>query len=156
MGAEFVAMLLAIVYVGAVAVLFLFVVMMLDVDFVELKSGMQKYFLIGSSIGVILLMELGLVISHWKVAPEAGSLLQSPTPPIDTAHNTLALGQILYSDYIYLFQIAGLILLTAMIGAIVLTLRHRTDVKRQNVVEQMQRDPADAMEVISVKPGQGL
>ena len=156
MGAEFVAMLLAIVYVGAVAVLFLFVVMMLDVDSVELKSGMQKYFLIGSSIGVILLMELGLVISHWKVAPEAGSLLQSPTPPIDTAHNTLALGQILYSDYIYLFQIAGLILLTAMIGAIVLTLRHRTDVKRQNVVEQMQRDPADAMEVISVKPGQGL
>jgi len=82
--------------------------------------------------------------------------LQSPTPPIDTVHNTLALGQILYSDYIYLFQIAGLILLTAMIGAIVLTLRHRTDVKRQNVVEQMQRDPADAMEVISVKPGQGL
>ena len=157
MGAEFVAMLLAIVYVGAVAVLFLFVVMMLDVDFVELKSGMQKYFLIGSSIGLVLLMELGLVISHWKVAPEAGSLCYNlQLHPLMTTHNTLALGQILYSDYIYLFQIAGLILLTAMIGAIVLTLRHRTDVKRQNVVDQMQRDPADAMEVITVKPGQGL
>ena len=155
-GAEFLGMIMLIVYVGAVAVLFLFVVMMLDVDFVELKSGMQKYFLIGSSIGLVLLMELGLVISHWKVAPEAGSLLQSPTPSIDETHNTLALGQILYSDYIYLFQIAGLILLTAMIGAIVLTLRHRTDVKRQNVVDQMQRDPADAMEVITVKSGQGL
>ena len=156
MGAEFVAMLLAIVYVGAVAVLFLFVVMMLDVDFVELNSGMQKYFLIGLAIGVVLLMELGLVIGHWKVAPEAGSLLQSPTPPIGDVHNTLALGQIIYTDYIYLFQIAGLILLTAMIGAIVLTLRHRTDVKRQNVVDQMQRDPAEAMEVINVKSGQGL
>jgi NADH-quinone oxidoreductase subunit J len=130
--------------------------MMLDVDFVELKSGMQKYFLIGLAIGVVLLMELGLVIGHWKVAPEAGSLLQSPTPPIGDVHNTLALGQIIYTDYIYLFQIAGLILLTAMIGAIVLTLRHRTDVKRQNVVDQMQRDPAEAMEVINVKSGQGL
>ena len=156
MGAEYVAMLLAIVYVGAVAVLFLFVVMMLDVDFVELKSGMQKYFLIGAAIGIVLLMEIGLVIGHWNVAPEAGSLLQSPTPSLDDAHNTLALDQIIYTDYIYLFQIAGLILLTAMIGAIVLTLRHRTDVKRQNVVDQMQRDPAKSLDMIDVKPGQGL
>jgi NADH-quinone oxidoreductase subunit J len=112
--------------------------------------------LIGAAIGIVLLMEIGMVIGHWNVAPEAGSLLQSPTPSLDDAHNTLALGQIIYTQYIYLFQIAGLILLTAMIGAIVLTLRHRTDVKRQNVVDQMQRDPAKSLDMINVKPGQGL
>ncbi|MEJ6708029.1 MAG: NADH-quinone oxidoreductase subunit J [Amylibacter sp.] len=156
MGAEFVAMLLAIVYVGAVAVLFLFVVMMLDVDFAELKGGMQRYMPLGLLIGLILLVELGLVYGHWNVADSAQALRQSPTPAIEDTHNTLALGQLIYTDYIYLFQASGLILLVAMIGAIVLTLRHRDDIKRQNVIQQMHRDPAVAMELKDVKPGQGL
>ena len=156
MGAEYLAMLLAIVYVGAVAVLFLFVVMMLDVDFAELKGGMQKYMPLGLLIGLVLLIELGLVYGHWNTASTAEALRQSPTPALEEAHNTLALGQLIYTDYIYLFQAAGLILLVAMIGAIVLTLRHRDDVKRQSVVAQMHRDPAKAMELKDVKPGQGL
>lgn len=156
MGAEFVAMLLAIVYVGAVAVLFLFVVMMLDVDFTELKGGIANYLPFGALIGVILLMELGTVLGHWTFADDKDILLQSPTPALDQAHNTQALGQLIYTDYIYLFQAAGLILLVAMIGAIVLTLRHRTDIKRQNVVEQMHRDPAETLELKNIKPGQGL
>lgn len=154
MGAEFLAMLLAIVYVGAVAVLFLFVVMMLDVDFVALKSGLQKYFAIGLAVGLVLLVELLLVLGHWHITPDAGALAQSPTP--NDVLNTQALGQILYTDYIYMFQVAGLILLVAMIGAIVLTLRHRSDIKRQKPVTQMQRDPATAMDLVDVKPGQGL
>ncbi len=156
MGAEFVAMLLAIVYVGAVAVLFLFVVMMLDVDFVELRGGVTKYMPLGLLIGSILLMELGMVFGHWTFAEDVEALLQSPTPALAEAHNTQALGLLIYTDYIYLFQTAGLILLVAMIGAIVLTMRHRTDIKRQNVMAQMHRDPAAAMEVVDVKPGQGL
>ena len=156
MGAEFVAMLLAIVYVGAVAVLFLFVVMMLDVDFAELKGGMHRYLPLGLLIGLILLIELGLVYGHWNVSEAAADLRQSPTPPLQETHNTLALGQLIYTDYIYLFQASGLILLVAMIGAIVLTLRHREDIKRQNVVQQMHRDPVDAIELRDVKPGQGL
>ncbi len=156
MGAEYIAMLLAIVYVGAVAVLFLFVVMMLDVDFTELKGGMAKHMPMGLLIGVILLMELGMVFGHWTFAGDAQALRQSPTPSLEDAHNTQALGALIYTDYIYLFQAAGLILLVAMIGAIVLTLRHRVDIKRQNVMAQMHRDPATAMEVVDVKPGQGL
>ncbi len=156
MGAEFVAMLLAIVYVGAVAVLFLFVVMMLDVDFTELRGGMAKFMPVGVLIGAILLIELGLVIGHWSFADEAQSLRQSITPDMEVTHNTAALGQLIYTDYIYLFQTAGLILLVAMIGAIVLTLRHRTDIKRQNIQYQILRDPKDAIELKDVKPGQGL
>ncbi|MCP5088630.1 MAG: NADH-quinone oxidoreductase subunit J [Rhodobacteraceae bacterium] len=156
MGAEYIAMLLAIVYVGAVAVLFLFVVMKLDVDFTELKGGMAKHMPMGLLIGVILLMELGMVFGHWTFAGDAQALRQSPTPSLEDAHNTQALGALIYTDYIYLFQAAGLILLVAMIGAIVLTLRHRVDIKRQNVMAQMHRDPATAMEVVDVKPGQGL
>lgn len=156
LGAEFLAMLLMIVYVGAVAVLFLFVVMMLDVDFAELKSGMAKYMPVALLIGVVILMELAMVFGSWKVAEEAEGLRQAVTPDVAEAHNTVALGQLIYDDYIYLFQASGLILLVAMIGAIVLTLRHRTDVKRQNVVSQMHRDPAKQMELIDVKPGQGL
>ncbi|WP_039017092.1 NADH-quinone oxidoreductase subunit J [Halocynthiibacter namhaensis] len=156
LGAEFVAMLLIIVYVGAVAVLFLFVVMMLDVDFAELKSGMAKYMPVALLIGIVILMELAMVFGTWQVAEEAQSLRQAVTPAIGDIHNTQALGLLIYDDYIYLFQASGLILLTAMIGAIVLTLRHRTNVKRQNVMEQMHRDPAKAMELIDVKPGQGL
>ncbi|MDA5557866.1 NADH-quinone oxidoreductase subunit J [Shimia sp. MMG029] len=154
LGAEFVAMLLIIVYVGAVAVLFLFVVMMLDVDFAELKAGMAQYMPLALLIGVILLMQLGMAFGVWQFADEAQALRGAVTPT--DAHNTEALGLILYDQYFLLFQLAGLILLVAMIGAIVLTLRHRRDIKRQNVLEQMWRDPADAMELKDVKPGQGL
>ncbi len=156
LGAEFVAMLLIIVYVGAVAVLFLFVVMMLDIDFAELKAEMARYLPIALLIGVVLLMELGLVFGNWTFADQAQTLRAAIAPASDDVHNTAALGQLIYDDYILLFQLAGLILLTAMIGAIVLTLRHRTSVKRQNVLAQMYRDPAKAMEVRDVKPGQGL
>jgi len=156
MGAEFVAMLLVIVYMGAVAILFLFVVMMLDVDFAELSGGMAKYVPLGLLIGAILLIELGLVFGHWTFGEGAQAARAAVTPAIEDAHNTVALGQLIYTQYIYLFQAAGLILLVAMIGAIVLTMRHRPDVKRQDVVAQMHRDPSKAMELVDVKPGQGL
>ena len=155
-GAEFVAMLLIIVYVGAVAVLFLFVVMMLDVDFAELKAEMAKYMPLAGLIGVVLLMQLALVLGAWTTAegvtviPTLGDL---PAPEVE---NTRALGLVLYDRYFLLFQLSGLILLVAMIGAIVLTLRHRSDVKRQDVLAQMYRDPAKALELKDVKPGQGL
>ncbi|SFK54423.1 NADH-quinone oxidoreductase subunit J [Shimia haliotis] len=156
LGAEFVAMLLIIVYVGAVAVLFLFVVMMLDVDFAELKAGMAQYMPLALLIGVVLLMQLGMAFGVWHFADSAEAARAAVTPATDDLHNTAALGVILYDQYFLLFQLAGLILLVAMIGAIVLTLRHRKDIKRQNVLEQMWRDPADAMELKDVKPGQGL
>jgi NADH-quinone oxidoreductase subunit J len=154
LGAEFVAMLLIIVYVGAVAVLFLFVVMMLDVDFAALKGAMAQYLPIGLAIGVVLLMQLGIALGDWQVAPGAAAAREAVTP--GDVDNTTALGLLLYDQYFLLFQLAGLILLVAMIGAIVLTLRHRTDVKRQNVVQQMWRDPVESMELRDVKPGQGL
>jgi len=154
LGAEFVAMLLIIVYVGAVAVLFLFVVMMLDVDFAELKAEMAQYMPLALLIGVILVMQFGMAVGAWQTA-EVAEGLRAQVTPVDV-HNTHALGVILYDDYFLLFQLAGLILLVAMIGAIVLTLRHRQDVKRQNVLAQMYRDPAKAMELRDVKPGQGL
>ena len=156
LGAEFVAMLLIIVYVGAVAVLFLFVVMMLDVDFAELKAEMTRYLPLGLLIGLIILMQLGLVFGTWEYSAGAEAARGAVTPDLNEVQNTAALGQLIYDDYIYLFQAAGLILLVAMIGAIVLTLRHRADVKRQDVLAQMYRDPAKAMEVRDVKPGQGL
>ena len=156
LGAEFVAMLLIIVYVGAVAVLFLFVVMMLDVDFAELRAGMAKYMPLALLIGVILLMQLGMAFGVWEVSEIAASQLSAPTPLATETQNTAALGLLLYDRYFLLFQLAGLILLVAMIGAIVLTLRHRQDVKRQNVLAQMYRDPKKAMELRDVKPGQGL
>jgi NADH-quinone oxidoreductase subunit J len=154
LGAEFVAMLLIIVYVGAVAVLFLFVVMMLDVDFAELKAEMARYLPLGLLIGVILLMQLGLVFGAWHSADGAEAARAAVAP--EGVQNTAALGLLIYDKYILLFQLAGLILLVAMIGAIVLTLRHRRDIKRQNVLQQMWRDPAKAMELKDVKPGQGL
>ncbi|KGM88688.1 NADH dehydrogenase subunit J [Roseovarius mucosus DSM 17069] len=154
LGAEFVAMLLIIVYVGAVAVLFLFVVMMLDVDFAELKAEMAKYMPLALLIGVILLMQFGLAFGNWQMADGAEAARRAVTP--DGVENTAALGLLLYDTYFILFQLSGLILLVAMIGAIVLTLRHRTDVKRQDVLAQMYRDPAKAMELRDVKPGQGL
>ena len=156
LGAEFVAMLLIIVYVGAVAVLFLFVVMMLDIDFAELKGEMAKYMPLGLLIGVVMLMQIGLGVGAWVSAEGALGLRQAPVPDASQVENTKALGLLIYDRYIYLFQAAGLILLVAMIGAILLTLRHRKDVKRQNVLAQMWRDPAKAMELKDVKPGQGL
>lgn len=153
LGAEFVAMLLIIVYVGAVAVLFLFVVMMLDVDFAELKAEMSKYLPLGLLIGVIVLMQLAVAFGVWGFSEGVDTRLAAP---IGETQNTGALGLLLYDKYFILFQLAGLILLVAMIGAIVLTLRHRVDIKRQNVVAQMHRDPAKAMELKDVKPGQGL
>ena len=154
LGAEFVAMLLIIVYVGAVAVLFLFVVMMLDVDFAELKAEMAKYMPLALLIGVVILMELGLALGSWTEAETAMAARAAVAP--EGVTNTAALGMLLYDKYFLLFQLSGLILLVAMIGAIVLTLRHRTNIKRQNVLAQMWRDPAKAMELKDVKPGQGL
>lgn len=156
LGAEFLAMLLVVVYVGAVAVLFLFVVMMLDVDFAELKAEMARYIPMAGLIGVVILMQLSMAFGPWSTA-EGIDLLATPNAtPEGAAHNTAALGALIYDHYFLLFQLAGLILLVAMIGAIVLTLRHRTDIKRQNVLAQMYRDPAKAMELKDVKPGQGL
>ena len=154
LGAEFVAMLLVIVYVGAVAVLFLFVVMMLDVDFAELKAEMAQYLPLGLLIGLVLLMQLSMALGVWSVADTAEAARVAVTPA--ETQNTAALGLLIYDQYFLLFQLAGLILLVAMIGAIVLTLRHRKDVKRQDVLAQMYRDPALAMELKDVKPGQGL
>jgi NADH-quinone oxidoreductase subunit J len=155
-GAEFLAMILLVVYVGAVAVLFLFVVMMLDVDFAELKSGALQYAPIGAVVGLILAAELIVVVGGYTFAPKLAETVAKPTPDIATRHNTAALGDILYTDYVHFFQIAGLVLLVAMIGAIVLTLRHKAGVKRQSISAQVARTPETAVEVVKVKPGQGI
>jgi NADH-quinone oxidoreductase subunit J len=156
MGAEFLAMILVIVYVGAVAVLFLFVVMMLDINFVELRQGFLQYLPIGGLVSAILLIELALVLGSWAVAPAAQQVAMDPIPPIEDVTNTHALGAVLYTKYIYLFQGAGLILLVAMIGAIVLTLRSRPGVRRQNIAEQVSRRREDAVAIKKVEPGQGI
>jgi NADH-quinone oxidoreductase subunit J len=156
LGAEFVAMLLIIVYVGAVAVLFLFVVMMLDIDFAELKGEMARTMPLALLVGVVILMELSLGVGAWMQADGAMGLRAAVAPAADQVENTRALGLLIYDKYILLFQLSGLILLVAMIGAILLTMRHRKDIKRQNVLQQMWRDPAKAMELVDVKPGQGL
>ena len=153
MGAEFLAMILVVVYVGAVAVLFLFVVMMLDVDFADLKSGTLQYFPIGALIGIVLVIEASAVGFYWVIAPASTGALMSATP--DGMSNTVALGRILYTDYIYYFQIAGLTLLVAMIGAIVLTLRHRPGVRRQSISQQNARTANEAMALVDAKPGEG-
>jgi len=156
LGAEFLAMILVVVYVGAVAVLFLFVVMMLDVDFVELRQGMLNYLPVGATIGLILLGELGLVVGAWTLSPELLKVVAAPVPAPGTLSNTEAIGLLLYTRYLFYFQAAGLILLVAMVGAIVLTLRHKEGVKRQSVAEQVARDPASAIEIRHVTPGQGI
>ena len=153
-GAEFIAMLLVIVYVGAVAVLFLFVVMMLDIDFAALRGQLVRYAPVGGLIALVMLVQLATGLMVWNTADAANGLRAAPAP--EGVENTAALGMILYDKYLYLFQGAGLVLLVAMIGAILLTLRHRTDIKRQNVLAQMHRDPAKALEMVDVKPGQGL
>ena len=154
LGAEFLAMLLIIVYVGAVAVLFLFVVMMLDVDFSTLKAEMASYLPLALLIGVVLIMQLSVAFGVWSYADTALSAREALINSTD--HNTHAIGMILYDKYFILFQLAGLILLVSMIGAIVLTLRHRKNVKRQDILAQIYRDPNDALEVVDIKPGQGL
>ncbi len=128
--------------------------MMLDVDFAELKGEMARYMPLGLLIGVVILMQLGIAFGAWEASPTAETMRAAATP--EDLHNTAALGRLIYDRYILMFQLAGLILLVAMIGAIVLTLRHRPNVKRQNVLEQMWRDPAKALELKDVKPGQGL
>ncbi len=154
MGAEFLAMILIVVYVGAVAVLFLFVVMMLDVNFAELRQGFLQYLPFGALIGVVLLAELLLVLGAWVIGPTVPKAITSPIPTDIT--NTEALGRVLYTKYIYYFQAAGLVLLVAMVGAIVLTLRHKSGVKRQNIADQVARTRDTAIEVVKVQPGQGL
>ncbi len=156
MGAEFLAMILVVVYVGAVAVLFLFVVMMLDINFVELRQGFLQYLPLGALVGLILLAELVLVGGAWVVAPEAEAAAALPIPPIEEIHNTAALGNVLYTRYVYLFEAAGLILLVAMIGSIVLTLRHREGVRRQSIARQVSKKSADAIEVKDMPSGSGV
>jgi NADH-quinone oxidoreductase subunit J len=154
MGAEFLALILIVVYVGAVAVLFLFVIMMLDIDFAEIKHGVLQYLPFGLLIGGIVLVELLLVVGTWTVG--SGIPAAAAVPIQANVTNTEALGLVLYTRYVYFFEAAGMILLVAMVGAIVLTLEHRTRVRRQNISEQVNRDPAKAIEVVKVRTGQGL
>ena len=156
MGAEFLAMILVIVYVGAVAVLFLFVVMMLDVDFAELRQGFLQYLPVGTVIGVIFLIELVLVLGAWVVDPAVLRTPMAAIPPADRLTNTQAIGRVLYTQYFYFFQAAGLVLLVAMIGAIVLTLRERVGVKRQDISRQVARTQDTAVEVRKVPFRQGI
>jgi len=155
LGAEFLAMILVVVYVGAVAVLFLFVVMMLDVDFVALRQGFARYLPIGALIAGVLTIEMVIVATsvatHGAAAKSTG-----PAAPGAGVNNVEAIGRVLYTDYVYFFQIAGLVLLVAMIGAIVLTLKHRPGVKRQDIAAQVARTPASGMRVVSIKPGEGI
>ena len=147
-GAEFLAMILVIVYVGAVAVLFLFVVMMLDVNFGQLREGYQRYLPVGATVGAVLFAELVLVLGGWKFAPQASALRLSSTPA--GVSNTQALGRLIYTDYVFLFQIAGLILMVAMIGAIVLTHRERATSRRQDIARQNARQVSDTLEIMPV------
>src|SRR5215510_6646324 len=155
LGAEFLAMILIVVYVGAVAVLFLFVIMMLDVDFAELRQGFLNYLPVGALVGIIFLVELLLVVGAWAIGPGIPKSITAPIPPAEAYSNTEALGLVLYTRYIYFFQIAGMVLLVAMIGAIVLTLHKKPNVKRQSISDQVARTPR-AVELKQVRPGQGI
>jgi NADH-quinone oxidoreductase subunit J len=155
-GAEFLAMILIVVYVGAVAVLFLFVVMMLDVDFAELRQGFLQYLPIGALVGLIFLVELLLVLGAWVSGPGIAQAIKSPIPPLSEVTNTEALGRVLYTTYVHYFQLSGVVLLVAMIGAIVLTLQHRVNVKRQDIASQNARTRATAIEVVKVRSGEGV
>ncbi|MDX1574552.1 MAG: NADH-quinone oxidoreductase subunit J [Kiloniellales bacterium] len=156
LGAEFLAMIMVVVYVGAVAVLFLFVVMMLDINFVEMRQGFLQYLPLGALIGLILLIELAMVFGAWAFSPEAEAVAAVPIPPIEETHNTQAIGNVLYTDYVYLFEAAGLILLVAMIGSIVLTLRQREGVRKQSIARQVTRKRAETIEVKDVPSGSGV
>ncbi len=156
MGAEFLAMILVVVYVGAVAVLFLFVVMMLDVNFVRLREGFMRYLPLGALIGLAFLAELVLIVIAWTISPKASTVAIAPTPSLTQITNTEALGQILYTQYFYLFQAAGFVLLVAMIGAIVLTLRQRAGTRRQSIAMQISRKKSDSVELVDVPTGSGV
>jgi NADH-quinone oxidoreductase subunit J len=153
-GAEFLAMILVVVYVGAVAVLFLFVVMMLDVDFAELRQGFLNYLPVGALVGLIFLVELLLVVGAWVTGPGVAGAVRAPIPPLNVATNTEAIGRVLYTTYAHFFELAGVILLVAMIGAIVLTLRHKVYVRRQDISAQVSR--SRVIEIRKVQSGQGL
>jgi NADH-quinone oxidoreductase subunit J len=156
MGAEFLAMILVVVYVGAVAVLFLFVVMMLDINFAELRSGFLQYLPIGGVVGLVLLSELVFVGVSWVIVPDVGRMVEAPAPPPADVSNTAALGQLIYTDYMLLFQGAGLVLLVAMIGAIVLTLRARAGVRRQVIAQQIGRRRELSLEIRKVPTRGGV
>ena len=156
LGAEFLAMILVVVYVGAVAVLFLFVVMMLDINFAALRRGIKQHLALGLTVGVVLLAELVIVVGAWAVAPEVAAHTAQVVKPLVTVTNTQALGSILYTRYIYAFEGSGLILLVAMIGAIVLTLRARAGVRRQVIANQISRSRAETIEVVKVPTGHGI
>ena len=155
LGAEFLAMVLVVVYVGAVAVLFLFVVMMLDINFVRLREGFLQYLPVGGLIGLILLVELVLVLGSWALTPEQVLMAAEQPVPL-TRTNIEALGDLFYTDYFYLFQAAGMILLVAIIGAITLTLRHKLEVRRQSIALQVHRRREEAVELRKVQPGSGI
>jgi NADH-quinone oxidoreductase subunit J len=155
MGAEFLAMLLIVVYVGAVAVLFLFVVMMLDVDFAELRQGFAQYLPIGGLVAGFLTLEMIFVAATVAANGAAGKNVDPLASPVGVS-NTETIGRVLYTDYIFFFQLAGLVLLVAMIGAIVLTLRHKPGVKRQDIGKQIARTPKTGMELVQIKPGEGI
>jgi NADH-quinone oxidoreductase subunit J len=154
MGAEFLAMILVVVYVGAVAVLFMFVVMMLDVNFVAMRQGFLQYLPIGALVALVLLVELLVVLGAWTFAPEVATSGRAPIP--DNVTNTEALGQLIYTHYLYLFQAAGLVLLVAMMGAIVLTHRKREGVKKQDIARQVARNRENSIEVRDVEVGKGI
>ena len=156
LGAEFIAMILVIVYVGAVAVLFLFVVMMLDINFRELRAGAMQYLPLGGLIGVILLAELAAVLGGWIIAPAAKQAISAPAVAVTQATNTEQLGQLIYTHYVYLFQASGIVLLIAMIGAIVLTLRQREGVRKQNIGAQLARRREDVVAIRKVPTGGGV
>jgi NADH-quinone oxidoreductase subunit J len=157
MGAEFLAMILIVVYVGAVAVMFMFVVMMLDINFAELRQGFLRYLPIGAAVGLVLLVELLIVLGSWTFSPDAmiGQGIAA-APAAGDVTNTQALGRLIYTHYIYLFQASGVILLIAMIGAIVLTHRRRSGVRRQRIAEQVARRPQDSIEIRKVPSGRGM
>lgn len=156
LGAEFLAMILVVVYVGAVAVLFLFVVMMLDIDLARMREGFLQSLPFGALLGVIVLAQLVAVAAAWIISPEIAANPNVPIPPVSEVSNTEALGHLIYTKYVYFFQAAGMILLVAMIGAIVLTLRHKEHIKRQDIGQQVARTPETAVEVVEVEAGQGL
>ncbi len=152
MGAEFVAFILLMVYVGAVAVLFLFVVMMLDIDFTDFKRGFSKYLPVGGFVAVVLAVQLAMIAAAWETDPKA----VSPALPAEGAiENTRVLGHILYTEYFYPFQVLGFILLVAMVGAIVLTLRKRKDARHQNAKQQLSRTVAESVEIVKIEPREG-
>ena len=156
LGAEFLAMVLVVVYVGAVAVLFMFVVMMLDVNIAELRQGFLQYLPLGGIVGLVLLMELAIVVGGFVISPAVSERFAAPIPAPSDIASTEALGNIIYTKYVYFFQAAGIILLVAMIGAIVLTHRSREGTRKQRISEQVNRRPEDTIEIKKVPTGSGI